>query len=118
MYARIINNSIAQLVNDYNNCLGDNFVKIPKEIAGNIEDYVYKDGEWIYYPRIIIPTIQEIDAQVVQKIRERYDENEEYKMLRLGILDSTNVDFLAYNTYVEECRAWGQSEKQKYGLIE
>lgn len=54
---------------------------------------------------------KEIDAAVVAKIRERYDANEELKMLRLGITDPENADFATYNAYVEECRAWGRSQK-------
>lgn len=56
-------------------------------------------------------TEADIDRQVVAKIRERYDVNEECKMLRLGILNPENAEFFAYNAYVEECRAWGQAQK-------
>jgi hypothetical protein len=74
--------------------------------------------DWLHKNLRPIPTVEEIDAQVVIKIRERYDENEEYKMLRFGIKDPTNPDFIEYDTYAEECRAWGQAEKQRLGLIE
>lgn len=56
-------------------------------------------------------TTVEIDAMVVEKIREKYDVNEEAKMLRLGINDSTNEAFVSYNNYVEECRLWGRELK-------
>ena len=117
MYARIVNENISQVIHDYNSSLGD-LVEIPIEIANDAQNYKYINGEFIYSPRIIIPTIQEIDNQVVKKIRERYDGNEEYKMLRFGIINPLNPYFITYNNYVEECRQWGQSEKQKYGLIE
>lgn len=118
MYARIINEEVFQTVYDYDSSLGDNFVEVPKEIQDDVINYKYRNNEWIYEPRIKIPTIQQIDDQVVQKIRERYDENEEYKMLRFGIIDPLNEEFLSYNDYTEECRQWGQLEKEKYGLIE
>jgi len=60
-------------------------------------------------------TAEQIDAQIVEKIRLRYNENDEMKMLRLGIVDSNDAEFLAYNSYVEECREWGRVEKLKLG---
>jgi hypothetical protein len=48
-----------------------------------------------------------VNAQVVQKIRERYSINDEIKLLRLG--DSAEKDM--WVKYVEECRAWGVKEK-------
>jgi len=52
-----------------------------------------------------------INKKVVAKIRERYGENEEIKMLRLGILDGLNKDFQAYNSFVETCLVWGSEKK-------
>lgn len=75
------------------------------------------DGKIVSAEEVKIVTVEDIDAQVVAKIRERYDENEEYKMLRFGIKDPSNPDFISYDTYVEECREWGQAEKQRLGLI-
>ena len=56
-----------------------------------------------------------IDKKIIAKIRERYGENEEINMLRLGILDGLNKDFQAYNEYVEECQTWGNEKKIKAG---
>lgn len=53
----------------------------------------------------------QIDEAVVSKIRELYSIDNEFKMQRMGILDSTNAEFIAYCVYVEECRAWGQAKK-------
>lgn len=64
-------------------------------------------------PPAPVITEADIDAEVVAKIRERYDINEECKMLRLGVINPENAEFVAYNTYVEECRAWGQSQKEQ-----
>ena len=52
-----------------------------------------------------------IDKKIIAKIRQRYSENEEIKMLRLGILDGLNKEFQAYNEYVEECQTWGNEKK-------
>ena len=52
-----------------------------------------------------------IDKKIIAKIRQRYSENEEIKMLRLGILDGLNTEFQAYNEYVEECQTWGNEKK-------
>lgn len=72
------------------------------------------DGEnWVDKENEI--TLEEIDSMVVKKIRERYDVNEEYKMLRLGVLNKKNPLFVEYNKYVEECRVWGESEKERIG---
>ena len=59
----------------------------------------------------VSPHIQLINDRVVEKIRLLYSINDEIKMLRVG-----GADFEAYNTYVEECRAWGRAEKAKLGL--
>jgi len=58
------------------------------------------------------PNCQSIRGRVVDKIRERYSINDEIKMLRIGPSPETE----AYNDYVEACRAWGRSEKEKLGL--
>ena len=58
------------------------------------------------------PNCRSIRGRVVDKIRERYSINDEFKMLRIGPSPETE----AYNDYVEACRAWGRSEKEKLGL--
>ena len=57
------------------------------------------------------PHIALINDRVVAKIRLVYSINDEIKQLRVG-----GADFEAYNTYVEECRAWGKAEKAKLGM--
>ena len=69
--------------------------------------------EYVYKADIIAQKNSEIDKQVVDKIREKYDENEEMKMLRLGVLNPQDENFIAYDKYVEECREWGRKEKEK-----
>ena len=55
------------------------------------------------------PSHEEINTMVVAKIREKYDVNEEFKMINLGITNPKNEDYLAYRTYVQECVDWGNS---------
>ena len=54
-------------------------------------------------------THKEINSMVVAKIREKYDVNEEFKMINLGITDPSNKEYIAYRSYVQECVDWGNS---------
>lgn len=58
------------------------------------------------------PVVQLINKRVRQAIEDRYSVADEIKMLRIG----SGPEFTAYNAYVEDCRAWGRTEKAKYGL--
>ena len=58
------------------------------------------------------PHVQLVNDRVVSKIREVYSLNDEIKMIRL----SPSEESTAYNDYVEECRAWGRTEKARLGL--
>jgi hypothetical protein len=49
-----------------------------------------------------------IDAQVVDKIRNRYSVSDEIKLLRTA----PSAEATAWNGYVEECRAWGKAQKE------
>lgn len=67
-------------------------------------------GEVITPDKINEPTPlthEEINAMVVEKIREKYDVNEEFKMINLGISNPTNEHYIAYREYVQECIDWG-----------
>ena len=63
-----------------------------------------------------VPTAEEINQQVVQKIREQYSQDEEMKMLRLGTIDSADAKYQTYLQHVSDCIAWGDAEKEKWGL--
>ena len=52
-----------------------------------------------------------IDKKIIAKIRQRYSIDQECEMLRQGILDSNNVEFQAYNSFVETCLNWGSEKK-------
>lgn len=77
------------------------------EIVGSY----YNTKTQLFYNKPLESLLKEIDNQVINKIREKYDQNEEFKMLRLGVANPSNEEFLLYSSYVEECRGWGQSEK-------
>lgn len=64
-----------------------------------------------------IPTREEINNQIVAKIRQKYSIDDEFQMQRLGMQDNENPEYQAYLTYVNECITWGQQEKEKYGLL-
>ena len=59
------------------------------------------------------PHVRLINQRVIEKIRERYDINDELQMLRIGPTAETS-DYFAY---CEECVAWGTAEKKKLGLV-
>lgn len=55
-----------------------------------------------------------IKQQVRDKIREKYDLDDELKLLRLRDKDATAWE--TFDTYVEACRAWGEAEVAKLGI--
>jgi hypothetical protein len=55
-----------------------------------------------------------IKQQVRDRIREKYDLDDELKLLRLR--DKDAEAWSAYDAHVEECRAWGEAEIQKLGI--
>lgn len=62
--------------------------------------------------KAVSPHIKYINQRVVEMIRQRYDINDEIKMLRIGPSEET----AKYNDYAEACREWGRNEKIKLGL--
>lgn len=59
-------------------------------------------------------THEEINAMVVNKIREKYSINDEFKMINLGIGNPQDEEYLEYREYVLECKTWGDNlEKGK-----
>ena len=99
--------------------------KMKDIICGKNEDFIipddgfgigdlYNNGIWKKRKNVI--TAQDIDNMVVDMIRKKYTENDEYKMLRLGISDPQNALFVEYNEYVHKCIEWGREEKAKLGV--
>lgn len=78
----------------------------------NIE-YIIKNNEIIDIT-IIKPvetslSHEEINNLIVNKIREKYSIDDEFKMINLGLENFNNEKYLAYRAYVEECKTWGDS---------
>jgi hypothetical protein len=84
----------------------------PVEVAATLAEAVLTD-ELKEAIKAASPHVQLINERVVERIRQRYGINEELKLLRLGAL---SPNYETYCDYVEECREWGRTEKQKIGL--
>jgi hypothetical protein len=52
-----------------------------------------------------------VNTAVVAKIREQYDQNEEFKMLRLQLFQLGGGETAVYNVYIEGLRSTGQAIK-------
>lgn len=62
--------------------------------------------------RAASPHVRLINSRVQAAIAERYSTADEIKLIRTA----PSAEAEAYNAYVEDCRAWGRSEKAKLGL--
>lgn len=66
------------------------------------------------------PHIHLIDERVVERIRERYTQNDELKYARLAWSDAKTAEDLAelgeYDAHVESARSWGRDQKALLGL--
>lgn len=70
----------------------------------------YKDGSKINEVHQLVKDSEpDIEKLVHGMIRERYTDNDEWKMARVGI---ANPEWIKYNAYVEECK------KQAYETLE
>lgn len=56
--------------------------------------------------------LNNIDIVVQQNIRAKYSETDEFKVLRMAILDPQVEAFTTYNAFIEECRSQGRTLKQ------
>ena len=100
---------------------GETFVAVPDDvqlpvqpaaIASTVDEVVsFKEGQKEEIKKAS-PHVRLINQRVVEKIRERYDINDELQMLRTGPTTET----AEYFDYCEACVAWGQAEKVKLGL--
>ena len=70
------------------------------------------------------PHVRLINERVVERIRQKYTENDELKFARLGWQAASGeindeqvlAELQEYNDHVEGARSWGRSEKTKLGL--
>ena len=75
------------------------------------------NGDGKYQIAGYIKSDEEIDKETFAKIKAIYPDEPisnlslEIKMLRIGIANPTDVLFVAYNNFVNQCRAEGQAAK-------
>lgn len=66
------------------------------------------------------PHVRLINERVVERIRERYTENDELKFARLAWSDvktaEDQAELDAYDAHVESARLWGRDQKALLGL--
>ena len=87
-------------------------VELPKQSLEVMQTLSEVDGADIKTIDVIkqsSPHIQLINDRVVERIRFVYSLNDEIKMLRTAPSAESTTNSL----FVEECRAWGKSEKKK-----
>lgn len=85
--------------------------KQPEEIAESIETITLTPAQRDAI-KAASPHVRLINANVAEKIAERYSIGDEIKLLRTA----PSPEFELYNAYVEECRAWGREQKAALGL--
>lgn len=59
-----------------------------------------------------------VNEFVKNKIRERYSNEDEIKLVNLALADADNAEYLAYRAYVTECREMGNAQKAAMGMKE
>lgn len=92
---------------DDNSELGKKIFKCSPNISFVIQNDAIVDVVVLESTKPTPTTHEEINSMVVEKIREKYDINEEFKMINLGIADPTNEDYITYREYVQSCIEWG-----------
>lgn len=77
-------------------------------VSNPTEEMIAQDGWLPYVPPTPPPFEPTYEERVVALIRERYDTNDEYEILRESIAYPHNEEVMArfneYNSYVEECK--------------
>jgi len=69
----------------------------------------YQTAEW-FEAREVERKQKEYSALVVEKIREKYTQNDEFALIADGIADSTNAEYIAYRAFVGECKVEANTE--------
>ena len=85
---------------------------LPEQPAGVTPEAVVLDDATREAIKAASPHVRLINERVRAAIAERYSYADELKLLRTA----PSAEFTAYNAYVEECRAWGHSQKAGLGL--
>lgn len=82
--------------------IADSIEALPSPLPADLRDAI----------RAASPMVRVINARVQAAIAERYGIEDEIKLLRTA----PSPEMAAYNDFVEDCRAWGRTEKAKIGL--
>lgn len=65
---------------------------------------VMQDGELYYEVEFIKYQFISYEALVNRLIKTRYTDSAEFAVINKGIADATNVEYVEYRNYVEECK--------------
>jgi hypothetical protein len=85
----------------------------PMEISASIESLASPlAADLLAAIKTASPHVRLINTRVQEQIAERYTIADEIKLIRT----SPSSEAITYNAYVEECRAWGRTEKARLGL--
>ena len=69
----------------------------------------YQTAEW-FEAREIARKEAEYKARVIELIREKHTQNDEFALMASGIADATSEHYLAYRAFVADCKVKGNQE--------
>ena len=69
----------------------------------------YKTAEW-FEARDIARKEAEYKVRVIELIREKHTQNDEFALMASGIADSTNAEYVAYRAFVVDCKTQANQE--------
>ena len=69
----------------------------------------YQTAEW-FDAREIARKEAEYKARVIELIREKYTQDDEFALIAEGIADSTNAEYVAYRAFVVDCKTQANQE--------
>ncbi len=69
----------------------------------------YQTAEW-FEARDVARKEAEYKARVIELIREKYTQDDEFALIAEGIADSTNAEYVAYRAFVVDCKTQANQE--------
>lgn len=96
----------------------------PDEIAASIQQITLTDEQRDAI-KAASPHVKLINARVIERVRSRYNAEDESKYARIGVgvalgmytfQPGEQAELIAFGTFVQDARAWGRAEKAKLGL--
>ncbi len=102
----------------------DTYVHVPKGVVLPEQSFdvdvtmqsIALDDELKKELKALSPHVRLINARVLEKIREKYTINDEFKMLFELSQGTSKTETDAYISHIKSCRAWGQGQKEKIGV--